>query len=62
MYSNSALSVGVELTGKHRKLQWPRSGEEPEPDVTVRLELRQVSSLARSSFRSCLVLYVCRRA
>lgn len=32
---------GVELTGKHRKLQWPRSGEEPEPDVTVRLELRQ---------------------
>lgn len=35
--------IGVELTGKHRKIQWPKSGEEPEPDVTVRLELRQVS-------------------
>lgn len=55
MYSNSASSVGVELTGKHRKLQWPREGEEPEPDITVRLELRQVSrhELARARFISC---------
>lgn len=32
---------GVELTGKQRKAQWPKSEEEAEPDVTVRLELRQ---------------------
>ena len=36
-------TVGVELSGKQRKVQWPVSEEELEPDVTTRLELRQVS-------------------
>ena len=37
------VCTGVELSGKQRKVQWPVSEEDLEPDVTTRLELRQVS-------------------
>lgn len=34
--------AGLELSGKQRKVRWPEAGEDTEPDVTIRLELRQV--------------------
>ena len=45
-FSSANLNAGVELSGKCKSVTWPGSEEEFEPDVTVRLELRQVSPLA----------------
>ena len=36
------FSTGVELSGKRKTVTWPSSEEDVEPDITLRLELRQV--------------------